>query len=419
MFVYVVKMGDSLFSIATRYQVNMDSIRITNELITDSLVPGQDLLIPTNMYTVQPGDSLYSISKMSFLPIETIRLYNGLQSDVLMVGMGLYLPPRVKYSVENLSYMYPTTPAQDELIIRAFAPINTYFAMFEYHILDEGELSQLNDDFAIQIARNNRVAPIATITNLTLGGFSPEITRQVLTVPEQRNRLINNIYTLVTTKNYAGVNIDFERVGEAERDLYTGFLRLLGERLQSEGYSVSVAIPAKTSDDIPWLRGYDFGGIGSVVDFLFIMAYDWHVPSTEPGPVAPIGEVRATIEYALQHMDRNKIILGVPRYGYDWTMDNGNAAGGRAVSVSGAIQLALRYQVPIQYSSEYEQPYFTYWDENGSRHIVWFENTQARAAKLQLVVDYQLRGVGAWQLGLGFPQSAYLVREFFNIKRVI
>ena len=69
MFIYVVKMGDSLFSIAARFQVNMDSIRITNELITDSLVPGQDLLIPTNMYTVQPGDSLFSISKMSFLSI--------------------------------------------------------------------------------------------------------------------------------------------------------------------------------------------------------------------------------------------------------------------------------------------------------------------------------------------------------------
>ncbi len=175
MFIYVVKMGDSLFSIAARFQVNMDSIRITNELITDSLVPGQDLLIPTNMYTVQPGDSLFSISKMSFLSIETIRLYNGLQSNVLMVGMRLYLPPRAKYPAENLSYMYPTTPEQDELIIRTFAPINTYLAMFEYHILEEGELSQLDDEFAIQIARNNRVAPVATITNLTPGALAQKL----------------------------------------------------------------------------------------------------------------------------------------------------------------------------------------------------------------------------------------------------
>lgn len=397
----------------------MDSIRILNSLTTDRLVPGMDLLIPSNMYIVQPGDSLYMISRMSFIPPETIRLYNGLQSDVLSVGMILYLPPRPKYTAENLSYMYPSTPDQDETIITNFAPINTYIALFEYHILEGGELSLLNDEFAIQIARNNNVAPLATITNLTPEGFSPEITRQVLTFPEQRNRLVNNIYTLVTSKNYAGVNIDFERVREEERDLYTGFLRLLTQRLKSEGYSVSAAIPPKTSEDIPWLKGYDYGGIGAVVDFVFIMAYDWHVPSTQPGPVAPIAEVRRTIEFAIQHMKRNQIILGVPRYGYDWTMENGTSIRGRAVSVTGAINLALRYQVPIQYSTQYEQASFTYWDNNGDQHIVWFENSQARVAKLQLVVDYRLRGVGAWQLGLGFPQSAILVNEFLNTKKVI
>lgn len=419
MYIYVVKMGDSLFSIATSFQVSMDSIRITNELTTASLVPGQDLLIPSNMYTVQPGDSLYYISKMTFVSIEAIRLYNGLQSDMLMIGMRLYIPPRIKYPAENLSYMYPTTPDQDELIISTFADINTYLAMFEYHILEGGELSELDDDFAIQFARDNRVAPLATITNLTSGGFSPEVTRQVLTYPEQRNQLLNNIEMLVTTKNYAGVNVDFERVREEERDLYTGFLRLLSERLKPKGYFVSVAVPAKTSEDIPWLKGYDFGGIGAVVDFAFIMAYDWHVPSSQPGPVAPIGEVRNAIEFAMKYMDRKKIILGVPRYGYEWTMDNGNAVSGRAVSVSGATQLALRYQVPIQYSTEYEQPFFTYWNEFGIRHIVWFENAQARSTKFQLAVDYQIRGVGAWQLGLGFPQAAYLAEVFFDTKKVL
>jgi spore germination protein len=84
-FIYVVKTGDSFFSIATRYQVSLDSIRIINGLKTERLVPGQDLLIPTNLYIVQPGDSLYSISQMSFISVDTIRLYNGLKSDQLMV----------------------------------------------------------------------------------------------------------------------------------------------------------------------------------------------------------------------------------------------------------------------------------------------------------------------------------------------
>ncbi|WP_413024699.1 glycosyl hydrolase family 18 protein [Peribacillus frigoritolerans] len=160
--------------------------------------------------------------------------------------------------------------------------------------------------------------------------------------------------------------------GSCSRDLYSGFLRAIRDRLQPEGFYTSVAVPAKTSDDIPWLKGYDYGGIGAAVDFVFIMAYDWHEASGPPGPVAPIQEVRKTIEYAQKYMGSNKIILGVPRYGYDWTRSNGTALNARAVSVANAIKTAMKYQVPIQYSIPDQQPYFSYRDEAGARHIVWF-----------------------------------------------
>ncbi|MFF2445719.1 glycosyl hydrolase family 18 protein [Neobacillus sp. NPDC058068] len=419
MFIYVVKTDDSIFSIATKYQVSMDSIRNINGLKTDRLVPGQDLLIPTNMYIVQPGDSLYSISQMSLISIDTIRLYNGLQSDILMAGMKLYLPPRPKYEAEGFSYITPSTPEKNQLIVQTFAPINTFFGIFEYHILQDGGLSTLNDQQLIRLVRENKVAPLAVITNLTPTGFSPELTRRVLNTPEIRERLINNIYNLIKSKNYAGVNIDFERIHESERDLYSGFLRSLSERLRPEGFYTSVAVPAKTSDNISWLKGYDYGGIGAAVDIVFIMAYDWHETSSPPGPTAPIGEVRKTIEYALNHMRGNKIILGVPRYGYNWTMANGTVDSARAVSVSTAIETAMKYQVPIQYSTEYQQPFYQYRDETGKRHIVWFEDARARAQKLQLMVNYRLRGIGAWQLGLHFPQSGILVREFMIPKKII
>ena len=189
---------------------------------------------------------------------------------------------------------------------------------------------------------------------MTETGFNPELTRRVLSNPEIRQRLIDNIYNLVKTKNYAGVNIDFERIREEERDLYSGFLRLLSERLKPEGYYTSVAVPAKTSDDIPWLKGYDYGGIGAAVDFVFIMAYDWHEASSQPGPVAPIKEVRKTIEYAQNYMRRNKIILGVPRYGYDWTMSNGTAVSARAISVSRCNRNS--YEISGTHSIFYSRP---------------------------------------------------------------
>ncbi|MBS4178965.1 glycosyl hydrolase family 18 protein [Lederbergia citrea] len=419
MFIYVVKSGDSVFSIANKYRISMNSVRIINGLQTDQLVPGQDLLIPSTVYIVQPGDSLYKIAQMALVPIETIRLFNGLHTDVLMIGMSLYLPPRKKDLVETFSYLVPSTPEKNRVNVQTFASLNSYFGVFEYHILEDGNLSSLNDQNLVTLIRANGVAPIAVITNLTASGFSSELTKRILNNPILRQKVIDNIYNLVKSKKYAGVNIDFERVRESERDLYSGFLHAIRNRLRPEGFSTSAAVPAKTDDQIPWLKGYDYGGIGAAVDFVFIMAYDWHEASSPPGPVAPIIEVRKTIEYALRFMGRNKIILGVARYGYDWTMSNGKVVSARAHSISDSINIAMRYRVPIQYSIQYQQPYFSYRDETGNYHIVWFEDIKARAKKYQLVFDYQLRGVGAWQLALQFPQSDNLINEYFRKKTVI
>ncbi len=406
-----------MFSIAAKYRISMDSLRITNGLRRDRLVPGQDLLVPSNVYIVQPGDSLFSIAQIAFIPEETIRLYNGLQSDELTVGMEIYFPPRDKHPEQGLSYLTPSTPEKNRQNVQTFAPITSNFGVFEHHILEDGSLSTLDDQQVVSLIRENDAIPIAVITNLTESGFSPQLTKRILNDPTLRQRAINNIYNLVKSKNYAGVNVDFEQVLESDRDLYSGFLAALRDRLKPEGFTISAAVPAKSSDDIPWLKGFDYGGIGAAVDFVFIMAYDWHEAGSDPGPVAPITEVRKTLDYALTKMGRDKIVLGVPRYGYNWTMTNGSVASASAFSVSNAYATAMRYQVPIQYSTEYQQPHYTYWDEGGRRHIVWFEDIRARAVKFQLAVDYKLRGVGAWQLGLHFPQSAFLVREFFRKRR--
>jgi len=113
----------------------------------------------------------------------------------------------------------------------------------------------LNDLTAIETTWNFRVRPLATITNLTPEGFSPELTHQVLNNPTARMNLVNNISFLMTNRGYGGVNIDFERLLEEDRDLYTGFLRELADRLRPLGRTVTVSVPAKTSEDIPWLKG--------------------------------------------------------------------------------------------------------------------------------------------------------------------
>lgn len=418
MFIYTVKSGDSLYLISGKFQVSSDIIRSVNGLIEANLVPGQALIIPSIIYIVQSGDTLVYISNISYIPIELLRTTNGMQNDFIYIGMRLYLPPRPKYLEEGLSYLLPSTPEQIQHTTQNFAMLNTYYGVFEYHITDDGNLSPLRyDGYAVTASRAQHVAPLAVITNLTPGGFSPEKTKQLLQSPQLRDQLISNIHSLLLTKKYAGVNIDFERITSGERDLYSGFLKALNEKIKPDGFYSSVAVPIKRKDIEN--AGYDYGGIASAVDFLFIMAYDFHEAHSAPGPVGPIDEIRITLDYALTQMNPNKIILGVPKYGFDWTVLGDVPIRAKAVSVKSATEKAINYEVNILYSQQFQQPYFSYWDEQGHKHMVWFEDARARAAKCQLVIDYRLRGIGAWQLGLNFPQSSFLITNFFTQRRVI
>ncbi|KIL42697.1 glycosyl hydrolase family 18 protein [Jeotgalibacillus soli] len=419
MFIYTVKQGDSLFSISSKYNIALDTLRQANGLVETNIVQGQALLIPIYTYIVQPGDSIYSIAQMAYVSVDQLTAANpSINPNALQPGNRITIPDISNYTASTLGYYVVRSPQLDQAVINDFAPYLTYLSLFEYHIYNNGSLSDLNDSLAIETIWSRRVTPLATITNLTETGFSPQLVSQVLNNPATRQTLINNISYLLTIKGYGGANIDFENVLEPDRNLLSGFLTELKQRLAPANQLLTIAVPPKTSEDIPWLQGYDYGAIGSVVDLMFIMAYDWHHGASEPGPVAPINEVRNTIQYALNQMPREKILLGVPLYGYNWTLPYQPGTVAPGISNLEATRLAMRYQSPIQYSEEYQSPFFEYVDDQGQRHIVWFEDARSIARKMLLVREYRLEGLGAWQLTLGFPQGSYLLTKFFRIRKV-
>ncbi|MCM3587505.1 glycoside hydrolase family 18 protein [Mesobacillus maritimus] len=420
MFIHTVQPGDTLYTIGKKYGISVDQIRAVNGVKTANIVPGLALLLPLYEYTVQPGDTLSSIARRSFISLAQLRTANpSARPNSLQPGMKLTIPDISNYLAGTLSYYVVRSPDLDRKIINDFAPYASSISLFRYRVGPNGDIvNQLNDLEAIETTWENRVTPLATITNLTPEGFSTEVTSVILNNPTARTNLVNNIFQLVDQRGYGGVNIDFERVAEADRDLYTGFLRQLRDRLVPAGYAITVAVPAKTSEDIPWLKGYDFGGIGSVVNYMFIMAYDWHHAGSEPGPVAPITEVRNTIEFAINNVPRKKIIIGVPLYGYNWSIPHqpGNIA--TAISNQDAMDRAISYQVAIQYSEEEESPFFRFRDEQDQLHEVWFEDVRSIAAKMKLVREYNLQAIGAWQLTLGFAAGPWLLTKFFTIAKV-
>lgn len=101
---YIVKAGDTLFSIARQFGVSVDDIRRLNNLTNDILSIGMNLLIPTGtvadesiiVYTVKRGDSLWALAREYNTTIDDIKQLNNLTSDVLSVGQELQIKKNTK-----------------------------------------------------------------------------------------------------------------------------------------------------------------------------------------------------------------------------------------------------------------------------------------------------------------------------------
>ena len=89
---YIVKKGDSLYSISKKFNTTVNDIKTLNNLTSNLLSINQKLLIPnTNTYTVVKGDSLWSISKKFNTTVDSIKSKNNLTSNIINIGQKLII----------------------------------------------------------------------------------------------------------------------------------------------------------------------------------------------------------------------------------------------------------------------------------------------------------------------------------------
>lgn len=111
---YTVKSGDTLYSIANKYDVTVDAIKKTNNLTSNLLSVGQELIIPVDEtiveevpeeptigginYVVQKGDNLYSIANKYNTTVDAIKKANNLTNNTLQIGQVLVIPGTSEYA---------------------------------------------------------------------------------------------------------------------------------------------------------------------------------------------------------------------------------------------------------------------------------------------------------------------------------
>ncbi|MBQ7950883.1 MAG: S-layer homology domain-containing protein [Clostridia bacterium] len=222
-------------------------------------------------------------------------------------------------------------------------------------------------------------------------------------------KLATEIASAVQQYRLDGVNVDIENVTHEYRDQYTKLVRLLREKIPKEK-EVSVAVAANPNGwNLGWHGSYDYKALGEIADHLFIMAYDEHYNGGDAGPVASISFVEQSIQYALKHVQKEKIVLGVPFFGRIWS-DDGTLRGmgitnkqiESALKKTGGISkvdaasksVTARFRVGTEHSitlngQKLKPGYYT----------VWYDNSDTLKYKLSLVDKYGLKGAGSWSVG--------------------
>lgn len=95
--IYQVKKGDTLYGIANKYGITLQELKSINDLDTDTLSIGELLKVPSglsnaNTYVVDKGDTLYSIAKKFNTTIDKIKEDNKLIDNMLSIGQKLIIP---------------------------------------------------------------------------------------------------------------------------------------------------------------------------------------------------------------------------------------------------------------------------------------------------------------------------------------
>ncbi len=246
--------------------------------------------------------------------------------------------------------------------------------------------------------RAARIPLVPTLANIVQGKwvYQPVITN-ILYIPRVRAQHVAAIVALVQRQHYAGIDLDYEDLHASDRNAFTAFITQLAGALHAQGKVLSVDLFAKADN-----RGYDqrnvaedYHAIGEVADQVRLIGYEYHWASSEPGPIAPIGWIRAVLTYAKTQIPAEKIILGVPLYGYDWVDGHGTP-----VSWLQAFQLSELYGVQLHFNAASQSPWFDYTDSSGRQHVVWFENGPSTQAKFEAAEDAGIGGVYVWMYGL-------------------
>lgn len=255
-------------------------------------------------------------------------------------------------------------------------------------------------------------------TSLTVFSGKKDTIANLMNNPiENADNLIGDIEPIMKQHSFSDLNLDVEYTSEASaeaRENFTAFAKEIKKNLNDRNLgtlTIDVAPGVFASDNL-----IDPKSIVDIADQIIIMAYDFHFTgSYVTGPVAPIGgfninaeyDIKTTVKAAKKIIPPDKLILGIPLYGYEWeTIDNFP----RAATIPDTSLVISSKKVEDLLSdcsncktftdNDAQEPYIMFPDSQSSTvHQIFYPNKSSTEAKLNFAKTSNLAGIAVWALG--------------------
>lgn len=424
MIIHVVAQGETVDSIALKYDKAVDRLALENGIeISDSLAVGETLVIlyPQIEHTVQPGDTLDSIAKAHNTTLMEVLRSNPYLSDREFIYPGEIIV--IKYEGEKTStvstngYVYPFV---DLAILRKTLPFLTMLSIYSHHYNDNGEILYVDDTEVIQMAIAYGVAPVMVLTETTGGQQEGRgITRNVIINQEVQENLINNLILKLDSAGYYGVNLITPYFLPEDRHLFVEFIDKLSTRLHLEGYIINVSLRLSVLEVITNVVYEDlqYERLGQMVDNVILMSYEAGSAFGVYQGVIAYQTIDNMLSYATSKVPSDKLLYGFSTIGHFWRLPFLIDIRGQAISYNAAIEIAREFDAEIKFDDVTKVSYFQY--ASDFEYIVRFKDARGIDAFVELVPRNNIRGVGIWNVMYFFTQMWLVINSQYEIEKIV
>lgn len=227
--------------------------------------------------------------------------------------------------------------------------------------------------------------------------LNQENTKALLASPAKTSAAITKVVQLAQKYGLDGINLDFENVAPANRKAFTSFVTELAKQLHDKDITLSVDVSPDLGTD--WTEAFDYAAIGKQADYVVLMGYDEHWSGGEAGLVASLPWVRSGLDTLLEEVEASKVILGMPLYTRDWTVNpSGAAQSSEDLRLGEQTQRVSTFGLRPSWNSKLGQ-YVASYVSGGKTHQIWLEDSRSLSSKYSMALERDVAGFAYWHIG--------------------